>query len=108
MLYFYSKNGHNSVETDRTGKKFTLALKTTYKKVFLKYQVNSRFTSLCLASENAIFGGGKKKKKVGKPIGDPGGTCNYIVILHILTNMQLRCTFYNNFFKAGMYCYAKF
>ncbi len=31
------------------------------------------FPSLCLVSENAIFGGGKKekKKKVCKPIGDP-------------------------------------
>ncbi len=66
---------------DRTGKKFTLFLKTTYKKVFLKYKVNTRFPSLFLASDNAIFGGGrkprrrrrkkKKKKKVGKPIGDP-------------------------------------
>ncbi len=64
------------MENDRTRKKFTLVLKTIYKKVFLKYQVNTRFPSLCLASENAIFGGGKKprrkkKKKVGKPIEDP-------------------------------------
>ena len=72
MLYFYSKNGRNSVENDRTGKKFTLVLKTIYKKVFLKYQVNARFPSLCLVSENAIFGGGKRRKKiVGKPIGIP-------------------------------------
>ncbi len=71
MLYFYSKNGHNSVENDRTGKKITPVLKTTYKKVFLKYQINARFPSLCLASENDIFGGGKRRKKVGKPIGDP-------------------------------------
>ncbi len=34
--------------------KFTLrghALKTTYTKVFLKYQVNTKFPSMCLASE---------------------------------------------------------
>ncbi len=59
----------NSVENDRTGKKFTLVLKTTYK-VVPKYQVNTRFPSLCLASGNAIFGGGRRKKEVGKPIGD--------------------------------------
>ena len=62
---------------------FTLVLETTYKKVFLKYQINARFPSLCLASENAIFGGGKrrkKKKKVGKPIGHPvrTGCPNYL------------------------------
>ncbi len=62
--YFYSKNGHNSqANYDRTGKKFTLVLMTTYKKVFLKYQVNTRFPSLCLASENAIFGGGRKPRR---------------------------------------------
>ena len=44
-------------------KKITLVLKTTYKKVFLKYQVNARFPSLCLVSENAIFGGGKRGRK---------------------------------------------
>ncbi len=57
LRYFYSKNGHNSVENDRTGKKFTPVLKTTYKKLCLKYQVNTKFPSLCLASENAIVGG---------------------------------------------------
>ena len=84
--YFYSKNDHNSSENsrigkknklvklvgshqgmgcpnDHTGKKFTLALKTTCKKVFLKYQVNEWFPSLCLASENAIFGCGKRRRK---------------------------------------------
>ncbi len=48
---------------DRTGKKFTLVLKTTYKKVFLKYHVNAWFPSMCLASRNAIFGGGRRKTK---------------------------------------------
>ncbi len=73
---FLLKNGHNSVENDRTRKKCTLDLKTIFKNVFLKYQVNTRFPSLCLASENDIFGGGRKprrrrrKKKVSKPIGD--------------------------------------
>ncbi len=66
---FLLKNSHNSVENDRTGKKFTLVLKAIYKKLFLKYQVNARFPSLCLVS---VFGGGKRrKKKVGKPIEDP-------------------------------------
>ncbi len=73
---FLLNNGHNSAENDRTGKKFTFVLKTTYMKVFLKYQVNTRFPSLCLASGNGIFGSErrknkKKKKKVGKSIGDP-------------------------------------
>ncbi len=78
-LYFYSKNGHNSGANDRTGKKFLFVLKTTYKKVFLKYQVNPWFPSMCLASRNAIFGGGRRKKntkqnkkKVGKSIGARG------------------------------------
>ncbi len=65
MLYFYSKNGHNVVENDHTGKKITLVLKTTYK-VFLKYQVNARFPSLCLVSENAISGGRKKEEEEKK------------------------------------------
>ncbi len=44
-------------------KKFILVLKTTYKKVILKYQVNTRFPSLWLTSGNAIFGSGRRKKK---------------------------------------------
>ncbi len=36
-------------------KKFTLVLKTTYKKLFLKYWDNARFPSLCLASENVFL-----------------------------------------------------
>ncbi len=55
LSYFYSKNGHNSAENDRTRKKFKLVLKTTYEKLVLKYQGNARFTSLCLASENAFL-----------------------------------------------------
>ena len=62
-LYFYSKNGQNLGANNRTEKKFTLVLKTTYKKVILKYQVNPLFPSMCLASKNAIFGGGRRKKK---------------------------------------------
>ncbi len=50
LSYFYSKNGHNSVENYCIGKKFKLVLKTTYKKLVLKYQSNARFPSLCLAS----------------------------------------------------------
>ncbi len=34
--------------------KFKLILKPTYKKVFLKYQANVQFSSLCLAAENAF------------------------------------------------------
>ena len=49
-------------QNNRTGKKFTLVLKTTYKKLFLKCQVNPRFSSLCLASRNTIFGRGMRKK----------------------------------------------
>ena len=41
--YFYSKNGHNSVESDRTGNNITHVLKTIYKKVLLKFQVNAGF-----------------------------------------------------------------
>ncbi len=55
LSYFYSKNGHNLLENDRTRKKFKLVLKTTYKKLVIKYQVNARFLSLCLASENAFL-----------------------------------------------------
>ncbi len=55
LTYFYSKNAHNSVENYYIGKKFTLVLKTTYKKLVLKYQGNARFPSLCLASENAFL-----------------------------------------------------
>ena len=55
LSYFYSKNDHNSVENDRIGKKFKLVLKTTYKKLFLKYPDNQRFPSMCLASENAFL-----------------------------------------------------
>ncbi len=54
-IYFYSKNVHNLVENDHTGKKFTLVLKTTYNKLVLKYQDNARFPSLCLPSENAFM-----------------------------------------------------
>ena len=43
---FTQKIGHNSGENDHTGKKITFVLKTIYK-VFLKYQVNTRFPSLC-------------------------------------------------------------
>ena len=76
-LYFYSKNDHNLGVNDRTGKKFTLDLKTTYKKVFLKYQAHPCVPSMCLAPRYVIFVGGrrrnKKKKKVCKSIGDPVG-----------------------------------
>ena len=36
-------------------KKIKLVLKTTYKKLVLKYQGNARFSSLCLASENVFL-----------------------------------------------------
>ncbi len=34
---------------------FKPVLNTTYKKRFLKYQDNASFSSLCLASENALL-----------------------------------------------------
>ena len=55
FLKFYSKNSHNSVENDHIRKKFKLILKTTYKKLFLKYLVNAKFPLLSLASENALL-----------------------------------------------------
>ncbi len=55
LSYFYFKKSHNSVENDSTRKKFKLVLKTTYKKLFLKYQDNARFPSMCLASENEFL-----------------------------------------------------
>ena len=42
-------------ENNRTRKKFKLVLKTTYKKLVIKYQGNASFLSLCLASENAFL-----------------------------------------------------
>ena len=59
------------VENDHTRKKFTLVLKTTYKNVFLKYQVNARFLSLCFVSENFHRRKKEEKKKSRQPIGDP-------------------------------------
>ncbi len=50
---FLLKNGHNSLETYCIKKK--LVLKTTYKKLVLKYHGNARFPSFCLASENAFL-----------------------------------------------------
>ncbi len=101
-LYFYSKNAHNSAENDRTGKIFHLVLKTTYKKLFLKYQVNTRFSSLRLASGNAIFGGRRKprrrrKKKVGNPIGDPvrGRDAPIVLILKCRT-LYLECVVFQD------------
>ncbi len=54
MSYFYSKK-HNSVENDHTRKKFKLLLKTTYKNVFLRYQLNQRFLLLCYASRKGFL-----------------------------------------------------
>ncbi len=55
LSYFYSENGHNSVENYCIGKNFKPVLKTTYKKLIIKYQDNTRFPSLCLASKNAFL-----------------------------------------------------
>ncbi len=52
---FTQKNARKSVENYYFLKKFKLVLKTTYKKLVLKYQGNARFPSLCLASENAFL-----------------------------------------------------
>ncbi len=37
-------------------KQYTLVLKTTWKKLFLKYQDNAKFPSLCLGPKNAFLG----------------------------------------------------
>ncbi len=66
LSYFYSKNSHNSEENGHMGKNFKLVLKPICK-VFIKYQANAMFCSLCLRSGNAIFGGRRKRKKVGNP-----------------------------------------
>ncbi len=63
LSYFYSKNGHNSVENYCIKTEFKLVLRNTYKNLFLKYQDNTRFPLLCLATENAIFGSGRRRKK---------------------------------------------
>ncbi len=55
LSYFYSKKGHNSEGITSSEKKFTLALKTIYKKFVLKYQDNARLPSLRLTSENAFL-----------------------------------------------------
>ena len=55
LSYFYSKNGHNWVEKYRIRINLKLVLKTTWKKLFLKYQDNARFPSLCLVSENSFL-----------------------------------------------------
>ncbi len=57
---FLLKKQPELVENDSIRKKFKLFLKTSYKKFFLKYKVNT-FPSLCLASENAILGGSRRK-----------------------------------------------
>ena len=53
--YFYSKNGHNSQGNYLIRKQNALVLKTTYKKLVLKYWDNATFPALCLASENAFL-----------------------------------------------------
>ena len=58
------KTDHNSVENDCTGKKFTPVLKTTYKKLFLNTRSIQCFLHCSLASGNAIFGGGRRKKSL--------------------------------------------
>ena len=54
LSYFLLKKHHNSEGNYLIRKKFTLVLKTTYKKLYLKYQDHARFPLLCLASENAF------------------------------------------------------
>ncbi len=55
--FFYSNKHHNSEGNDLLAhhQKFTPVLKTTYKKLYLKYQDHARFPSLCLASKNAFL-----------------------------------------------------
>ncbi len=52
---FTQKMAITQKEITSSGKKFTLVLKTTYKKLVLKYWDNARFPSLCLAFENAFL-----------------------------------------------------
>ena len=47
-LFLVKKHSHNSVQNGCIEKYFKLALKATYKKVFLKYQPNTMFPSLYL------------------------------------------------------------
>lgn len=65
-------------------KQITPFLKITHK-VFLKYQRNGRFSSLCLVPGNAIFGCRGRKKKSVTPylrMGDaPIRKVNYIVVV---------------------------
>ena len=73
-IFLLNKMAITWVQMITLEKKITLVLKTTYKKVFLQYQVNLWFASMCLASKNAIFSGGRRRKntkKVGQSIGDP-------------------------------------
>ena len=53
----YSKNGHNSEGNYliRNINTLSLVLKTSYKKLVLKYQDNTRFPSLCMTSENVFL-----------------------------------------------------
>ncbi len=44
-------------------KKKKLVMMTIYRKVFLKYQANAKFRSQRLPSINAIFSGGRRKRK---------------------------------------------
>ncbi len=74
---------HHSGENHRI-RKNNLVMKTIYKKIFLKYQANTRLPSLCLASGNSIFG--KGDKNIGNAIrgshqgmGCPNDT--YILVL---------------------------
>ncbi len=66
-IFLLKKTAITRVDNDHTRKKFTLVLNTTYKNVFLKYQVNARFLSLCFVSENFHRRKKEEKKKVGSP-----------------------------------------
>ncbi len=60
------------MENERTENIFYLNLRHVHKYGSAKFQPNSLFSWQQMGTEHG--GGRKKKKKVGKPIGDPVGT----------------------------------
>ncbi len=61
---FTQKTGHNSVENYCIGKKITLCFRLHIKyKLFLKYQDNARFPSVCLVPENSFLNYSYSKKR---------------------------------------------
>ena len=81
-MYFWAtfmqkKNCHRSVENYWIGKKLNLFCRLPIKSFFWNIPGQCNVSSLCLTSENPIFGGGRRKKSnpilKGSPSGD--GVC---------------------------------